>query len=160
KNLGAMGDAGALVTHDADVARRARSLREHGQRQKYEHHEIGWTARLDSIQAAALTRKLPHLDGWNAARRGAAARYGELLAGVGALIRPPVASGSEPVWHVYVVQTTDPDGLKEHLASFGVSAGRHYPEPPHLSRAYAELGYPAEAFPVAETLGRQCLSLP
>ena len=115
KNLGAMGDAGALVTGDEELAGSVRALREHGQRAKYEHDAIGWTARLDAVQAAFLSRKLPHLDGWNAARADAAATYTEALAGVGDLQLPPVPTGSEPVWHLYVVRTGDPVGMAAYL---------------------------------------------
>lgn len=160
KNLGAMGDAGALVTNDSDAAARVRALREHGQRRKYQHDEIGWTARLDTIQAAVLLRKLPLLDGWNEERRALAALYLEALAGVGDLVLPPVAEGSSPVWHVFVVKTADPEGLGGHLKALGIGTSRHYPEPPHLSPAYAALGYAEGSFPVTEALGRECLSLP
>jgi dTDP-4-amino-4,6-dideoxygalactose transaminase len=160
KNLGAIGDAGALVTSDAELARRVRALREHGQLRKYEHTWVGWTARIDTIQAAVLLRKLRLLEGWNADRRRVAAWYGEELEGVGDLVLPRVAEDSEPVWHVYVVMTEDPDGLARHLGEHGVGTGRHYPEAPHLSEAYRSLGYRTGAFPVAERIGRQCLSLP
>jgi dTDP-4-amino-4,6-dideoxygalactose transaminase len=160
KNLGAMGDAGALVTDDAALAARVRALREHGQYRKYEHDEIGWTARLDTIQAAVLARKLPLLDGWNAERSSIAALYEHALAGVGDLLLPSVPAGSEPVWHLYVIRTADPVALADHLTADGIGTGRHYPEPPHLSRAYASLGYSKGAFPVAEALASECLSLP
>ena len=160
KNLGAIGDAGAAVTGDAELARRLRALREHGQEQKYHHGVVGWTARLDTIQAAALLLKLPHLGGWNESRRALAAAYGERLAGVGDLVLPPVAPGSEPVWHLYVVRTADPEALAAWLREHGVGTGRHYPEPPHLSAAYRELGLARGAFPVAEAIAREALSLP
>jgi dTDP-4-amino-4,6-dideoxygalactose transaminase len=160
KNLGAMGDAGALVTSDGELAARARVLREHGQTRKYRHEAEGWTARLDTIQALVLLRKLPLLDGWNEERRAAAAFYSEALAGVGDLRLPPVAAGSEPVWHLYVVRTAAPERLAEHLAADGISTGRHYPEPPHLSPAYAGLGHRLGSFPVSETLAAEGLSLP
>ena len=160
KNLGAMGDAGALVTRDPEIAARARALREHGQRRKYHHDEIGWTARLDAVQAAVLARKLPHLDGWNDARRGIAGLYLEALAGLGDLVLPPIAPESDPVWHLFVIRTGDPGGLSEHLSRDGIATARHYPEPPHLSRAYASLGYDEGSFPVAEAIARECLSLP
>jgi dTDP-3-amino-3,4,6-trideoxy-alpha-D-glucose transaminase len=160
KNLGAFGDAGALVTDDAELAARVRALREHGQHRKYEHAVEGYTARLDTIQALALLHKLPHLARWNEERAAAAGFYSEALNGVGDLVLPPVAPGSDPVWHLYVVRTGDPVGLAERLAERGVATGRHYPEPPHLSAAYSRLGHRPGAFPVAEALAQQCLSLP
>jgi dTDP-4-amino-4,6-dideoxygalactose transaminase len=159
KNLGALGDAGALVTDDAELATAVRGLREHGQRAKYEHEAIGWTARLDTIQAAALLRKLPHLDDWNAQRRSAADLYGEGLEGVGDLVLPDTADRGQ-VWHLYVVRTADPGGLASYLRDRGIGTGRHYPEPPHLSAAYAQLGFGAGSFPVAERMSREVLSLP
>jgi dTDP-4-amino-4,6-dideoxygalactose transaminase len=160
KNLGAIGDAGALVTNDEEVAETVRSLREHGQGRKYHHALEGYTARLDTIQALALLHKLPHLDGWTAARRAIAAHYTAELAGVGDLRLPVVPPGSEPVWHLYVVRTADPAALAVFLAERGVGSGRHYPEPPHLSEAYARLDNRPGAFPVAEALSREALSLP
>ena len=160
KNLGAMGDAGALVTNSAGLAERVRALREHGQRRKYHHDEIGWTARVDTLQAAVLLCKLPLLDAWNEERRAIASVYLERLDQVGDLVLPPVAGESSPVWHVFVVRTSDPDALADHLRSRGIASGRHYPEPPHLSQAYASLGYAIGRFPVAEAIGRECLSLP
>jgi dTDP-4-amino-4,6-dideoxygalactose transaminase len=160
KNLGAMGDAGALVTNDARTADVVRALREHGQRRKYHHDLEGYTARLDTIQALVLLRKLPLLDAANEGRRAAARAYAERLAGVGDLLLPQVARGSSPVWHLYVVRTADPDALAAHLRSRGIATGRHYPQPPHLTDAYRRLGYAAGDFPVAEALARECLSLP
>jgi dTDP-4-amino-4,6-dideoxygalactose transaminase len=160
KNLGAMGDAGAVITDDPAIAARVRALREHGQREKHRHEQIGWTARLDAFQALVLTRKLARLAEWNAARRAVAAAYGELLADVGDLLLPPVAPDSDHVWHLYVVRTADPEALAAHLRAHSISTGRHYPVPPHLTEAYAHLGYRAGAFPVAEELARSGLSLP
>ncbi|HZQ15458.1 MAG TPA: aminotransferase class I/II-fold pyridoxal phosphate-dependent enzyme [Gaiellaceae bacterium] len=160
KNLGAFGDAGALVTSDGELAARVRALREHGQTAKYHHELEGWTARLDTLQAAVLLRKLPHLDEWNDRRRAAAAVYAEALAGVGDLRLPAAVPGSEPAWHLYVVRTADPDALAAFLRERGIGTGRHYPVPPHLSPAYAHLGHREGAFPVAERLSRECLSLP
>ena len=160
KNLGAFGDAGALATDDVELAARVRALREHGQRAKYEHEFEGWTARLDTIQALVLLRKLTHLDGWNQERRAAADFYSERLAGIGDLKLPPVPAASRPVWHLYVVRTADPLGLGDFLRERGVGTGRHYPQPPHLSQAYTALGYVEGSFPVTEALARECLSLP
>jgi dTDP-4-amino-4,6-dideoxygalactose transaminase len=159
KNLGAMGDAGALVTNDTRLAEVVRALREHGQREKYRHELVGFTARLDSIQALFLSLKLPHLDRWNEERRQAVLRYNELLAGVGDLVLPEYA-GEAHVWHLYVVRTNAPDALASHLQDSGIGVGRHYPVPVHLNPAFASLGYREGAFPVAEAWARECLSLP
>jgi len=160
KNLGAMGDAGALVTGDEELAGEVRALREHGQRRKYDHDVEGWTARLDTIQALVLLQKLPLLESWNEQRRRAAVLYTEALAGIGDIVLPPVPPGSEPVWHLYVVRTAEPERLADFLAARGIASGRHYPLPVHLTRAYTHLGYREGAFPVAESLARSCLSLP
>jgi dTDP-4-amino-4,6-dideoxygalactose transaminase len=160
KNLGAMGDAGALVTHDPGVAEQARALREHGQRRKYRHDAEGYTARLDTIQAAVLLRKLPLLNTWNQERRLIARLYSEALAGVGDLVLPPVVPVSDPVWHLYVVRTGDPDRLSDFLRSRGIATGRHYPDPVHLCPAYEWLGHRRGAFPVSERLAAEALSLP
>ncbi len=160
KNLGAFGDAGALVTSSSELASQVRALREHGQRDKYRHELEGYTARLDTIQALVLLRKLPLLDGWNEERRAAASFYLDALEGIGDLRLPPVPEGSRPVWHLFVVRTADPDRLAKFLGDRGVQTGRHYPEPPHLSTAYAWLGYERGSFPVAEALAQEVLSLP
>jgi dTDP-4-amino-4,6-dideoxygalactose transaminase len=160
KNLGAMGDAGAFASDDEGLVQRLRQLREHGQVRKYEHAEVGWTSRLDAFQAEVLSAKLPRLEAWTADRRRAASLYLELLDGVGDLRLPPVAPGSAPVWHLFVVRTAEPDALAAHLRDRGIATGRHYPQPPHLSGAYAYLGLGAGSFPVSEELARTALSLP
>ena len=160
KNLGAIGDAGALVTDDEQLARTMRALREHGQVAKYRHELEGWTARLDTIQALALLRKLPYLDRWTDERRAVAASFTEQLAGIGDLRLPAVASGSEPVWHLYVVRTRQRDELASFLRKRQIGTGVHYPEPPHLVAPYAHLGYRRGSFPVAERLADEVLSLP
>ena len=160
KNLGAIGDAGAIVLDDPRMARELRALREHGQHEKYRHARQGFTARLDTVQAVVLGHKLPLLDGWNDERRAAAAFYREALAGVGDLVLPPVPPGSEPVWHLYPVRTGRRDALAASLRSRGIGVGIHYPEPPHLSQAYAGLGYGPGDFPVTEALAGELLSLP
>src|SRR5262249_19790410 len=104
--------------------------------------------------------KLPHLDDWTAQRRAAARFYGEALGGIADLNLPPVPEGSDPVWHLYVVRTSDPEELASHLRERDIGTGRHYPEPPHLSQAFAWLGYERGDFPVAEAIGNECLSLP
>jgi dTDP-4-amino-4,6-dideoxygalactose transaminase len=160
KNLGAAGDAGALVTDDEDLAASVRVLREHGQRRKHDHERVGWTARLDTIQAIVLLHKLPHLAHWNAERLAAAAYYSHALAGAGDLVLPEEPAGSRHVWHLYVVRTPLRDRLAAYLAGRGIGTGLHYPEPPHLSAAYAHLGHGRGAFPVAERIAREVLSLP
>jgi dTDP-4-amino-4,6-dideoxygalactose transaminase len=160
KNLGAFGDAGALVTDDEELAASVRALREHGQRSKYQHDLEGYTARLDTIQALVLRRKLMFLDLWNEQRREVARFYDEALDGVGDLRLHPVAPDSQPVWHLYEVRTADPDAFAGFLRERGIATGRHYPEPVHLTRAYAELGYGRGDFPVAEALAAELVSLP
>jgi dTDP-3-amino-3,4,6-trideoxy-alpha-D-glucose transaminase len=160
KNLGAMGDAGALVTRDAELAATMRALREHGQTAKYRHEREGWTARLDTIQALVLLRKLPLLDGWNDERRVIAASYTEALSGIGDVVTPAVAPGSEPVWHLYVIRTQRRDELAAFLRTREIGTGVHYPEPPHLVAPYAGLGYGRGSFPIAESLADEVLSLP
>jgi len=160
KNLGAFGDAGALVTTDPSQAEHVQALREHGQVRKYEHEFEGYTARLDTLQAIVLLHKLPLLDTWNNQRRAAARFYNDRLADVGDLRLPPVPEGSDPVWHLYVVRTAEPERLAQYLAERGIGTGRHYPQPIHLAPAFARLGYTEGSFPVAEALARECLSLP
>ena len=120
----------------------------------------GFTALLDTVQAIVLLRKLPLLQRWNDERRRIAGLYLGALKGVGDLRLPPVPGGSEPVWHLFVVRTADPDLLAAHLTERGVQSGRHYPLPVHRNEAYAYLGLGEGSFPVAEALARQCLSLP
>jgi dTDP-3-amino-3,4,6-trideoxy-alpha-D-glucose transaminase len=160
KNLGAMGDAGAVVTDDSEIAARIRMLREHGQSGKYMHHVEGYTSRLDTIQAIVLLHKLPLLNGWNDERRATARYYADALLGVGDLLLPHVPQASKPVWHVYPVRTHDPEALSAFLSGRGIATGRHYPEPPHLSPAYARLGHERGSFPVAEAVCDHVLSLP
>jgi dTDP-4-amino-4,6-dideoxygalactose transaminase len=160
KNLGAMGDAGALVTDDDELASRARALRVHGETRKYHHEYVGYTARLDTIQAIVLAEKLPLLGKWNRQRQAAARFYSEGLAGLDRLRLPIIPTGSEPVWHLYVVRVSDPEGLAAFLAGRGIQTGRHYPEPVHLSPAYRDLGFARGDFPIAEALAREALSLP
>jgi dTDP-4-amino-4,6-dideoxygalactose transaminase len=160
KNLGAMGDAGALVTDDDELAARVRALREHGQRRKYHHDVPGYTARLDTLQALVLLRKLPHLDRCNAQRSAAAQLYTNALAGLGDIVPPPCPPGSVSVWHLYVIRTARPEALAAFLHDRGIATGRHYPIPIHLTEAYAHLGHRRGEFPVAERLANELLSLP
>jgi dTDP-4-amino-4,6-dideoxygalactose transaminase len=160
KNLGAFGDAGALVTNDSAFAARVRALREHGQVEKYRHEFEGYTARLDTVQAVVLLHKLPLLDSWNEARRAARAFYDEALEGVGDLVSPPTTPRSLPVWHLYVTRTHHRNALADFLSARSITTGRHYPEPIHLSAAFSHLGYSEGAFPVTEALASELISLP
>ena len=159
KNLGAFGDAGAVTTNNADLAARIRTLRNYGSSVRYVHDERGFNSRLDPIQAAILRVKLTHLDSWNARRREIAARYQRELAGSG-LVLPTVTAGSESSWHLFPVSHPRRDALREALAASGVETLIHYPIPPHLQRAYADLGYESGAFPIAEKAANTLLSLP
>ena len=160
KNLGALADAGAITTGDATLAARLRSLRNYGSRERYHHDEPGLNSRLDEFSAAFLRVKLPHLDAWNARRATLALRYLEQLNGVGDLVLPFVPTWAEPVWHLFVVRTTQREALRAYLAERGIATQIHYPIPPHLSGAYRSLGYKAGAFPIAEQLAAEVLSLP
>jgi dTDP-4-amino-4,6-dideoxygalactose transaminase len=157
-----MGDAGALVTDDETLAEHALALRVHGETRKYHHDYIGYTARLDTIQAIVLLEKLPLLEKWNRQRQAAAQFYTDALAEVErfGLRLPAQAAGSDPVWHLYVVRAPNPDALASFLAVRGIQTGRHYPHPPHLTPAYRNLGFGPGDFPVAEALAREGLSLP
>lgn len=159
KNLGAMGDGGAVTTNDAQLAERIRILRNYGSRVKYVNEVQGYNSRLDPLQAAILRVKLAHLDEWNA-RRSAIASYYQLgLAGCG-LTLPRVPDWAEPAWHLYVVLNPQRDELQKALADVGVGTLIHYPIPPHLQGAYADLGLGKGAFPIAEQIHCQVLSLP
>lgn len=160
KNLGAWGDAGAFVCSDETLASKLRALREHGQTAKYHHEWQGYTARLDTIQALVLLRKLVHLDEWNDQRRRAAAFYNAELDGIGDVILPPVAEASVPVWHLYVIRTAHRDELAAYLRDRGIATALHYPQPVHLAPAYEELGGAEGSFPVSEQAARTLLSLP
>jgi dTDP-4-amino-4,6-dideoxygalactose transaminase len=160
KNLGAFGEAGALVTNDPSLAEKIRILRDHGQESKYHHSCIGWNARMDGIQGAVLQIKLKHLDQGNAARRAHARLYGELLAGLADLITPPVAEYGQPVYHIYAVRIKERDRILQALAQRGIACGIHYPKPVHLQKAYHGLGLGIGSFPVAEKCADEFLSLP
>ncbi len=160
KNLGAFGDAGGITTNDDELAARVRRLRDHGRVTKYEHLEVGYAHRLDTIQAAVLGVKLTTLDADNQRRRELAAEYTQRLQGVGDLRLPPETPGQITVVHHYVLRTAHRDALLAHLGGRGIGAGIHYPVPLHLQPAYAHLGYREGDFPVAEEYARTCLSLP
>lgn len=159
KNLGAYGDAGAVITNSPKVADEVRMLRNYGQRVKYHHLSAGFNRRLDSMQAAVLRVKLPLLDEWNRARRAVAGLYDRLLEG-SEVVRPAVSPDVKPVYHLYVVRTPRRQELQSFLAERGISTGIHYPIPMHLQPAYAHLGYGAGDFPVTEKVAEEILSLP
>jgi dTDP-4-amino-4,6-dideoxygalactose transaminase len=160
KNLGAYGDAGAVVTHDDDLARAIAMLRDHGRTQKYEHSVVGYAHRLDTIQAAVLRVRLAALADGNLRRRAIAAAYSRHLAGIGDLVLPPDLADRRSVFHLYVVRTRHRDGLLAHLRTAGISAGVHYPLPVHRQPAYAHLHVPPGSLPITEAWARECLSLP
>ncbi len=160
KNLGAFGDGGGITTNDAELAHKIRMLANHGRLTKYEHAVEGVNSRLDTVQASILLTKLGHLDVWNARRNEIAAFYNNALSGVPDLKLPRLGANRSHVYHLYVVQTAQRDALLQFLNAQGIQAAIHYPIPLHLQPAFAHLGYPTGAFPHAETLSQQCLSLP
>jgi dTDP-4-amino-4,6-dideoxygalactose transaminase len=159
KNLGAYGEGGALITNDASIAHRARSLRDHAQSQKYLHEEIGYNYRMDSFQAAVLSIKLNHLDQWNTARVDSARQYTELLKDSSYKL-PAQMSDSECVWHCYVIETPERDRIRSGLQDVGIQSAVHYPVPVHLQKAYAHLDYRSGDLPITEALCEHCLALP
>jgi dTDP-4-amino-4,6-dideoxygalactose transaminase len=159
KNLGALGDAGAITTNDAGLADRVRLLRNYGSRRKYHNEVIGYNSRLDELQAALLRAKLPHLDAENGRRALIARRYLDGLSG--APVRPlEVSARCASVWHLFVIRHPRRDALASELAARGIATMIHYPVPPHLQPAYAHLNLPAGTLPITETLHQQVLSLP
>lgn len=160
KNLGAAGDAGAVTTSDADLARSVRMIGAHGSERKYEHDVFGFNSRLDAVQAVVLRHKLARLPDWNAARRAAADRYAALLGDVEGVRLPSALEGNEHVWHLYVARVAERDRVLAELQVAGVSAALHYPYPVHLTKAFANLGHGPGDFPVAEAAAGEILSLP
>lgn len=160
KNLGAFGDAGAVVTHDEKLAQTMRMLRDHGQSRKYYHDIEGYNGRLDAIQAAVLRRKLKRLEGWNRARRENAKLYDRLLQDISGVTVVREASPSQSVYHLYVILLDDRDGLQKYLTEKGVGTGLHYPVPLHLQKAYAHMGFKKGDFPISEKTAERLLSLP
>ncbi|MBV9282366.1 MAG: DegT/DnrJ/EryC1/StrS family aminotransferase, partial [Chloroflexi bacterium] len=158
KNLGAYGEAGALVTNDPEIARRARMLRDHGSARRYHHDILGLNSRLDELQAAILRIKLPLLDGWNEARRHHAARYNALLSDLP--IELPAIPGEDHVVHLYVIRTPERDALRAHLERRGIHAGIHYPVACHQQPACAPFSRGAGSLPVTEAVVGEILSLP
>jgi dTDP-4-amino-4,6-dideoxygalactose transaminase len=159
KNLGAMGDGGAITTNSAELADKVRLLGNYGSRQKYVHEVSGTNSRLDPIQAAVLRVKLTHLDAWADRRRALAAAYGAALQDCG-LILPQVAGYGEHVWHLYVVRSPERERLMRLLAEAGIGSQIHYPIPPHMQGAYLRLQYQPADFPIAQQVASEVFSLP
>jgi dTDP-4-amino-4,6-dideoxygalactose transaminase len=159
KNLGAIGDAGAITTNDTALAERVALLRNYGSRQKYVNEEAGVNSRLDPIQAAVLRVKLEVLDEWTERRRAVASAYTKGLA-QSDVILPHVPDWADPAWHLYVVRTSDRDALQDRLTEAGIGTLVHYPIPPHMQKAYADMQILPDAFPLARDLASEVLSLP
>ena len=161
KNLGACGEGGAVTTNDAELAKKVRMLRDHGQSQKYYHEFEGYNGRLDSIQAGMLRVKLKHLAKWTELRRAAAARYRELFAGKdSAPVLPYEPEWTKSVYHLFVVRVQDREEFMKQMGSVGIGTGIHYPIPLHLQNAYKDLGYKKGDFPVTEKVSSEIVSLP
>lgn len=160
KNLGALGDAGILVTNDEEIAYKVRMLRNYGQREKYNHVFLGYNRRLDTLQAAVLRVKLRHLENWNHSRQRAAQIYDELLGSLDCISTPRLGEDRSHVYHLYVIQSDVRDALMSHLRSRGIGCGLHYPIPVHLQSCYEHLRIPRGSLPVTESLAGRVLSLP
>lgn len=160
KNLGACGEAGAITTNDPAMAEKMKILRDHGQSRKYYHDIEGYNGRLDALQTGILQIKLFHLRSWNEQRRLRAAEYDRLLADCAAIGRPFEPSWSRGVHHLYVIRTSDRDGMIQHLKAKGIGAAIHYPVPLHLQKAYVALNYAVGDFPVTESASVEIVSLP
>ncbi len=160
KNLGALGEGGAITTNNEEIARHCKQLRDHGQAKKYYHDIEGYNGRLDSIQCAFLSIKLKHLAQWNEQRRAAAKRYNEMFAGKDAVVLPFEPSNSKAVYHLYVVRVANREELQKELGAAGIGTGIHYPVPLHQQKAYANLGYKTGDFPVTEKVTPEIVSMP
>lgn len=160
KNLGAYGEAGAVVTNNPEFDGNVRVLRDHGQEKKYYHGRIGWNARMDGIQGAILSVKLKHLPAWNDARRKNAGLYDGLLKKIDGVAIPQKAAYAKHVYHIYAIRVKNRDVLIAALAAKDIHCGIHYPIPLHLQEAYKSLGYRKGAFPVAEQAASEFVSLP
>jgi dTDP-4-amino-4,6-dideoxygalactose transaminase len=160
KNLGAYGEAGAVVTNDKELADMMRMFRDHGQSRKYYHDMVGWNARMDGFQGAVLGVKLKYLEDWNNSRRKNAALYRKYLSGVEGVILPEEAAYARHVYHLYPIQVKNRDRILEALAGKEIYCGIHYPVPLHLQKAYSSLGYRSGDYPVAEAISSELLSLP
>ena len=159
KNLGALGDAGAITTDDPLLADRIRVFRNYGSRVKYVNEVQGVNSRLDDIQAAVLRVKLRHLEAWNGRRTAIAGRYSAALAGL-PFVLPSILDGAETAWHLYVIRTPHRDRVRAALDAAGIQTLIHYPIPPHLQAAFASRGWNTGAFPLAEEIAQQAISLP
>lgn len=160
KNLGALGDAGAVVTNDAELTEKVRVLRNYGSHKKYYNEVKGFNSRLDPLQAAFLQVKLKYLDDWNERRSKIAEFYLRNLQGIPDLLLPQVAPDTTHVWHIFAIRHKKRDQLQAHLTQNGIGTLIHYPIPPHLSDAYQDLGYKEKAFPLAELIASTALSIP
>ena len=160
KNLGAFGEAGAVVTDNVELQEKVRILRDHGQTRKYHHTMVGWNCRMDGIQAAVLRVKLQHLDRGNSLRRAHALQYKEALDGLDEVVKPFEASFARHVYHVYAIRVQERDEVLAFLAEKGIQCGVHYPVPIHLQKAYRNLGYKTGDLPVSERTALEFLSLP
>jgi dTDP-4-amino-4,6-dideoxygalactose transaminase len=160
KNLGAFGEAGAVVTHNAELRKKIQVLRDHGQSRKYHHTMIGWNCRMDGIQAAVLSIKLRRLEAGNLLRNGHALQYNQAFAGIDEVATPSQANYARHVYHVYAIRVRERDELRRRLEEQEVGCAVHYPIPIHFQEAYRGLGYTAGAFPIAEGLADEFLSLP
>ena len=162
KNLGALGEGGAITTRDGELAERVRRLRDHGQAERHDHVDIGYNARLDALQCACLSISLARLDAGNAARRQLAARYREQLAGVPGVRLVAEAAGSSPVYHLMVVRVAADRraAVRDSLGKAGIATAIHYPRPIHLQAAYAHLGQGPGSCPVSERAANEMISLP
>lgn len=160
KNLGALGDAGAVTTNDSILAEKIRILRNYGSSKKYHNEVIGYNMRLDELQAAFLSVKLKHLEAWTKQRQEIASWYNEALKGIDGLTLPQTVNGATHVYHLYVIRTEKRDELQTFLKQNGIGTLIHYPIPPHLQAAYVSLGFKKGDFPIAEEIANTCLSLP
>jgi dTDP-4-amino-4,6-dideoxygalactose transaminase len=160
KNLGALGDAGAVTTNNSELSDKVKVLRNYGSRKKYYNEELGYNMRLDELQAAFLSVKLAYLEKWTAERQQIAKWYDEDLYVISEIIRPAIAKGATHVYHLYVIRTTKRDQLQAYLHKNEIGTLIHYPIPPHMQANYKELGFKKGDFPIAETISDTCLSLP
>ena len=160
KNLGAMGDAGAITTNNNELADKVRLLRNVGSIQKYKHELVGYNSRLDNLQAAILSCKLPYLNEWNNERKQIAIRYINNLSGCSSVTLPELADGADHVYHLFVIRHKQRDELQKYLLQHQIQTLIHYPVPPHLQPALKDLGYKKGALPVTEEISKTCLSLP